>query len=46
MCQVFEKLKNKADPAVLKHHQDTLNARGLAQQQKAQERLAELVRGW
>ncbi|KAF2111863.1 surface antigen-domain-containing protein [Lophiotrema nucula] len=40
---VFERLKQKADPAELRKQEDELNARLYAQQHKAQERLAELV---
>ncbi|CAI6340407.1 unnamed protein product [Periconia digitata] len=40
---VFEKLKNKTNPDAHKRNQDDLNARAYAQQNKAQERLAELL---
>ncbi|KAF1959715.1 hypothetical protein CC80DRAFT_489818 [Byssothecium circinans] len=40
---VFEKLKNTTDLEAHKRNQDDLNARGYAQHQKAQERLAELL---
>ncbi|KAF2133174.1 mitochondrial outer membrane protein-like protein [Dothidotthia symphoricarpi CBS 119687] len=40
---VFERLKNKTDPAEQKRQQDELNARLSAQQHKSQERLVELI---
>jgi hypothetical protein len=42
--QVFERLRQKVDPAKQKQQEDALNARLFAQQQKSQERLSELVR--
>ncbi|KAF2280097.1 uncharacterized protein EI97DRAFT_464124 [Westerdykella ornata] len=41
--EIFEKLSQKTDPAELKKQEDELNARLYAQQQKAQERVAELI---
>ncbi|KAH7139558.1 surface antigen-domain-containing protein [Dendryphion nanum] len=40
---VFERLKQKTDPAAFKKQQDELNARLFAQQHKSQERVVELV---
>ncbi|KAF2731783.1 hypothetical protein EJ04DRAFT_442314 [Polyplosphaeria fusca] len=40
---VFQRLRQKRDPAAAKKQEDELNARLHAQQHKAQERLAELV---
>ena len=41
--QVFERLKNKTDLKEQQRQQDELNARLQAQQQRAQQRLGELV---
>jgi len=42
--QIFEKLKQKIEPAEQEKRQQDVNAKVHAQYQKAQERLAELVR--
>jgi hypothetical protein len=42
--QVFERLKEKVDPAEQRKQHDELNARRFVQEQKSQERLVELVR--
>ncbi|KAF2745077.1 mitochondrial outer membrane protein-like protein [Sporormia fimetaria CBS 119925] len=41
--EIFERLSQKADPAGHKRREDELNARRYAQDQKAQQRLAELI---